>query len=168
MEQVEPGTRIRELLDKYKYALLILAVGLCLMLLPEQKNEANDEAVAAQTATSQESMESLLEEILSQVEGAGKVCVLLSEMEGSQTIYQTDTRKDTDESTTAEQIDTVIVTDANRSEVGLVRRTDPPKYLGAVIVCQGADRADVRLAVVEAVRCATGLGANQISVVKMK
>ena len=168
MEQVEPGTRIRELLDKYKYALLILAVGLCLMLLPEQKNEAHDEAVAAQTATSQESMESLLEEILSQVEGAGKVCVLLSEMEGSQTIYQTDTRKDTDESTTAEQIDTVIVTDANRSEVGLVRRTDPPKYLGAVIVCQGADRADVRLAVVEAVRCATGLGANQISVVKMK
>lgn len=166
MEGLEPGKRLRELLDKYKYALLILAVGLCLMLLPGEKEESAPEPI--QETEQQETMEDHLAVILSQVDGAGKVTVLLSEQEGSQTLYQTDTHTDDDQSRSSEQVQTVIVTDSDRNERGLIRRTDPPKYLGAVIVCQGADRADVRLAIVEAVRCATGLGANQISVVKMK
>jgi stage III sporulation protein AG len=43
-----------------------------------------------------------------------------------------------------------------------------PQYLGAIVVCQGADRSDVRLAIVEAVSALTGLGADKISVLKMK
>lgn len=35
------------------------------------------------------------------------------------------------------------------------------------MVCQGADNAAVRLAIVEAVSKVTGLGANRISVLKM-
>lgn len=168
MEPVEPGKRIRELLDKYKYAFLILAVGLCLMLLPERTQVPQEETEPAAVSNEQETMEKLLQDILSQVEGAGKVAVLLSEQEGEQTIYQTDTQSNTDEESNSDRAETVIITDADRNEIGLIRRTDPPKYLGAVIVCQGADQAEVRLAIVEAVRCATGLGANQISVVKMK
>lgn len=168
MEPIEPGKRIQEWLKKYKYALLILAVGLCLMLLPEQKQSPQEETEPATVSSEQETMEILLQDILSQVEGAGKVAVLLSEQEGQQTIYQTDTQTSADEASTSDRTETVIVTDADRNELGLIRRTDPPKYMGAVIVCQGADRADVRLAIVEAVKCATGLGSNQISVVKMK
>lgn len=162
MDGLEPGKRLRELLDKYKYALLILAVGLCLMLLPGEREEESAPEPAAEAL--QETGEEHLARILSQIDGAGQVSVLLSEREGSETLYQTDN----DETDTSAQSKTVIVTDSDRNELGLIRRTDPPKYLGAVIVCQGADRAEVRLAIVEAVRCATGLGANQISVVKMK
>ena len=36
-----------------------------------------------------------------------------------------------------------------------------------VVLCQGADAPSVKLAIVEAVRCVTGLGADQISVQKM-
>ena len=110
----------------------------------------------------------MLEQILAQIDGAGKVAVLLSEQEGSETFYQTDIESQTGETDTSNQSQTVIVTDSDRNESGLIRRTDPPKYQGAIVVWQGADRAEVRLAIVEAVRCATGLGANQISVIKMK
>ena len=37
---------------------------------------------------------------------------------------------------------------------------------GAAIVCQGADSATTRLAVTDAVRCYTGLGADQIVIFK--
>lgn len=167
MDEMNPGKRIRELLDKYKYALLILAVGILLMLLPSQ-TEPETENAAPQITTEPETMENMLEQILAQIDGAGKVAVLLSEQEGSETFYQTDTESQTGETDTSNQSQTVIVTDSDRNESGLIRRTDPPKYQGAIVVCQGAARAEVRLAIVEAVRCATGLGANQISVIKMK
>lgn len=167
MDTIEPGQKAKQLFDKYKYAILVLAVGMLLMLLPE--GSAEKEPVQTQAAAPVEaSMEEHLESILAQIDGAGQVAVLLSQAEGEEILYQTDTRSDSQEGSSSEQSDTVIVNDSQRNEVGLIRRTDPPKYLGAVIVCQGADRAQVRLAVVEAVQCATGLGANQISVVKMK
>lgn len=168
MEPIEPGKRVRELLNKYKYALLILAVGLLLMLLPQQSATVTEETEPTEVAEQIQTMEQLLQDILQQVDGAGEVAVLLSEQEGEQTIYQTDTQTDADEGSSSNRAETVIVTNADRDESGLVLRRDPPKYQGAVIVCQGADRADVRLAIVEAVQCATGLGANQICVVKMK
>ena len=58
--------------------------------------------------------------------------------------------------------------DNSRNERGLVIRTDPPKYLGAVVLCQGADSSVVRLAVIDAVSKVTGLGTDRICVLKMK
>lgn len=141
-----------KVLEKYKFALLILAVGIVLMLLP-QREEAAEETVAIETEVT---LEERLEAILSRIDGAGEVKVLLTEAVGSEILYQTD------------EHDTVILTDAQRSEEGLVRRRDPPVYQGAIVVCKGADDPQVRLSVVEAVRSATGLGADKITVVKMK
>ena len=56
---------------------------------------------------------------------------------------------------------------SGRQEVVVTRRMYPV-YQGAVVVCQGADSAAVRLAVTQAVSDLTGLGADHISVVKMK
>jgi len=49
-----------------------------------------------------------------------------------------------------------------------VQQVNPPTYLGAVIVCQGADSASVRLAIVSAVGSVTGLSTDKITVLKMK
>ena len=90
--------------------------------------------------------------------------VLLTESQGPQTVYQLDEEK------SGENLrkNTVLVTGEDRNETGLIRQTSPPVWQGAVIVCQGADDRKVRLAVVEAVKCVTGLGADRISVLKMK
>ena len=49
-----------------------------------------------------------------------------------------------------------------------MRQENPAQYLGVIVVCEGADSPAVRLAIVEAVSDVTGLGADRISVLKMK
>ena len=109
-------------------------------------------------------LEQSLEILLSELAGAGRVRVLLTEQQGAQTVYQTD-----DVITESEhRKDTVLVTDDHRSESGLIQQVRSPVYRGAVVLCQGAGNAQVRLAVVEAVKCATGLSSDHITVLKMK
>ena len=165
MEATAPKQRINALFGKYKYPILVALVGLGLMLLPSEQGPT--EPVEPPRAV-ESSLEEKLEALLGRIEGAGQVSVLLTEKEGSQTLYQTDSQTDADESGSRRTDDTVLIEDENRTESGLVRQTLGPVYRGAVILCQGADDPTVKLAVVEAVRCVTGLGADQISVQKMK
>ena len=85
---------------------------------------------------------------------------MLTVEEGETTVYQYDE--------TASGKTTVIITDEERAESGLVQQVIPQKYRGAIVVCQGADSASVRLSVIEAVAKVTGLGTDRISVLKMK
>lgn len=162
MDRSVPKQRINALFGKYKYPVLVVLVGLGLMLLPG-KTEVKTAEKPKETVQIQD-LETRLAEILSQIEGVGQVQVLLTEESGRETLYQMDIQSDTDRRTE----DTVLVEDASRIEQGLVRQTLEPKYRGAVVLCQGADQPSVRLAVVEAVRCVTGLGADRISVLNMK
>lgn len=169
MEWTAQKCTVRNTLKKYRWALLILAIGLMLMLFPEVENAKDPEPTLVSDITDvKPCLQEQLNEILSQLEGAGKVCVLLTELEGEQTIYQTDQNHRKGTETEEIQKDTVITTQADRSEHGLITRVDPPRYLGAIVLCQGADKASVRLAIVDAVSTATGLGADKISVWKMK
>lgn len=147
----------------------MLAIGLLMMVFPVEKKESvSVSATMERQEVKQNSLQKELEQLLSQLEGAGKVRVLLTEAMGQQTYYQTDQNARKTMDSEEIQKDTVILTRADRSGGGLVSRIDPPKFLGAVVLCQGADKATVRLAVVEAVATATGLGADKISVCKMK
>ena len=146
--------RLKSILMKYRYVLLVALAGLALMLLPA----GSEEAEPAPTVAEEISLESRLESILSRIDGAGEAKVLLTEDRGGEVFYQTE----------GEDGKTVLISGADRSESGLVRTTQPPSYRGAVVVCRGADSAAVRLAVVEAVANATGLGTDRITVLKMK
>ena len=147
--------RINEWVRKYRYVLLVILAGLALMLLPTGSGK---ETVSAAPQAQEESLEQRLEQILSRIQGAGKVAVMLTEASGPEVIYQTD----------GDGKDTVLVTDAARNEQGLVRSREPPVYMGAIVVCSGADSAAVRLAVAEAVAKVTGLGMDRITVLKME
>ena len=109
-----------------------------------------------------------LTEILQSIQGVGKVQVLLSIASGEKTVYQTDSDTAASGDSNSIKIETVIVTDSQRNETGLISQINPPVYLGAIIVCQGADSAAVKLAVTQAVSKITGLGADNICVLKMK
>lgn len=159
--------RMGRLLEKYKYAVAVLLVGLVLMLLPTgtQKESASGQEtpLAAEKTVQQE-----LEELLMQVQGAGKVRVLLREATGAETLYQLDEDRVVSDSTTTEKKQSVTVTDENRTESGLIRQVNPPTYSGAIVLCQGADDPAVKLAIADAVSKITGLGMNKIAVLKME
>lgn len=164
MDWVTLRSKGKELVRKYRYVLLVVLAGLFLMALPDGKNaKAAPEPAAAEMEPSQ-NLQTNLEEILSQIQGAGRVRVLLTQREGEQTVYQTDE----DSTSSGVRSDTVLLNGSDRSQTGLVQQVNPPTYLGAVIVCQGADSASVRLAIVAAVGSVTGLSTDKITVLKMK
>ncbi len=167
MELSGIGDKVCDFIKKYRYVLLILLLGIGLMLLPDGDNQ--EEADTPQVAVSQEpDISQQLSEILGQIQGTGQVKVMLTCASGKETIYQSNVHTVTEEGGFSEQRETVLFTNAERGEEGLIKQIIPEKYLGAVIVCQGADTPSVRLAIVEAVSDVTGLGADRISVLKMK
>lgn len=155
-------------IGKYKYAMLILGVGILLMVLPARQESTSSSEQISEKIQIVPSQESRLEEILMEIEGAGKVRVMLTQAHGEETVYQTDVDSNQESESSSQRLDTVMVTDENRSQSGLIRQINPPEYLGAVVVCQGADQPKVKLAITEAVSKATNLGADQITVLKMK
>ncbi len=160
--------KIINFIKKYKYAAIILLVGLILMLLPTGKKVETAPKSNLEQKEEEKQINEELEKILSQIAGAGEVQVLLSVASGEETVYQTDNRLSQSEESSNTQTDTVTVTDSDRNETGLIKQTVSPVYRGALIVCEGADSAVVRLAIVEAVANITGLKADKISVIKMK
>lgn len=165
MDWMKQRDKVIHWLGKYRYLLLVVLLGLGLMLIPSGERDDSSESPEPSVALdSGLTLSQELEEILSQVRGAGKVKVMLTVARGEEIIYQTD-------GSTAEsgnRYDTVVVTDENRTQSGLVQQSIPPTYRGAIVVCQGADSPAVCLAIKEAVSRVTGLDTSQISVLKMK
>lgn len=160
--------KIKDFLKKYKFVAIILLVGIALMLIPI-KTETKTEKISNPVSSVQEvSANKALEEILSQIEGAGKVRVLLTEASSEETVYQSDQKINQSEENSNTQSDTVTLTDSNRNEYGLIKQTVSPVYRGAIVVCEGADSASVRYAIAQAVSKVTGLSTDRISVLKMK
>lgn len=170
MDWITLREKITEGFKKYRYGLLVLVLGMVLMLWPseETKDTSGQQPVIAVETGSSEDLQEELEEILGKVEGAGKVRVLLTQSAGERITYQTDEDISTGETAGDIRRETVIITDSGRSQAGLVQQVHPPVYQGAIVLCQGADSAAVRLAIVEAVANATGLTTDKISVLKMK
>lgn len=159
------GPKLKDAFSKYKYAGIILLIGLVLLLIPGKSTE-KVQISTPKEIRQQEIETDALVQILETIQGAGEVKVLLSTASGAETVYQTDCDSSAD--TGSVKQNTVVVTDSQRNETGLVRQVKSPVYLGAVVVCEGADSPTVKLAVTQAVSRVTGLGSDSICVLKMK
>ncbi len=159
---------VEKIFQKYKYAVLILVIGTILMLVPSVTAGSKKQSTAPATESKKSSVQEELAEILSNVKGVGKVKVMLKESSGTETIYQTNQDISVSESGSDTRIEVITVTDSQREEQGLIKQINPPQYLGAIILCEGADDPKIKLSVIEAVSKITGLGADKIAVLKMK
>ena len=160
--------KLRELAGKYKYALAILLIGIALLFIPGKETKTQVREEPAVSMPDEVFTQESLAQFLQSVDGAGNVKVLLSMATGEETIYQTDADGAVTGENQQQSVSTVIVTDAQRSEMGLVRQVNPAGYKGAVVLCQGADSPAVRLAITQAVSKITGLGTDAICVLKMQ
>lgn len=169
MEITAISKKFFDLVKKYRYAGLILIIGFVLMLIPAKKSDTTTEVNKDNAPPMTQIIpEQKMESILSQIKGAGDVHVMLTVAQGEETIYQTNDDTTTDTNSSSKNTDTVTITDGAHNQAGLISRVNPPVYLGAVVVCDGADIPSVQLAIVDAVSKLTGLGTNHISVLKMK
>mgnify|MGYP006876235183 CR=1 FL=1 len=143
---------------KYKLVLLVAAVGVVLMLLPGGKQTQSAQAETDTRGTySLEETERRMETLLGKISGTGQLSLMLTVQSGA----ELELAEDTDADERGQRRETVTL------DV-VVTRERYPSYQGAVVVCEGAGDAAVRLALTEAVSALTGLSADRISIVQWK
>ncbi len=161
---------IADYLKKYKYAVLIAAVGIVLLLLPTGGSGRTEETPEPHSSEfSLDKEEERIANALSAIAGAGRTQVVLTLRAGMQTVYQTNTSQTSDRDgeydRSEETSETVILSSGSYEQAAVIQEIYPI-YEGALVVCEGAGSADVKLNIVSAVSALTGLPSNRITVVK--
>lgn len=159
--------KAEQLWKKYRLVLLSVLAGLLLMLFPlDTDHEKTEEVLQERETFSLEETERRMEEILGRIEGTGKLQLMLTLKSGSQLQLAEDTDRSVDGDELQTKQETVTLNRGSGYQDVVVTQQVYPSYQGALVVCQGADRAAVRLAVTEAVSALTGLSSDKITVVK--
>ena len=167
------GGRVKVLdaLKRYKYVALTAALGIVLLLLPGE-NEKKQEGGAPDAAEDfdRTALQEEMEEILSSPDGVGHLKLMLTVDGGSayelaRDEAQTQKRGGEDTGERTQKSEAVVLGSGASAEV-VVTRSRFPAFIGALVVCEGGDRAEVRLRVTQAVAALTGLSSERITVVK--
>lgn len=144
-------------------------------------NTVDTSKVLAQTSTSshQEDLEERLEDILSTINGVGKVKALIKYSESStvvamynETVSESTTKendanggsKDVKETENKKEI---VYTDEDGTNKPITEKVVMPVIEGAIITAQGAGNANVKASIVSAVEAVTGLAVHKIQVFEM-
>ena len=153
--------------EKFKIPAILTAAGIGIMLLyPKEKPVPTFSENTTYTVQTQTTVDRQISDILSTVSGAGNVNVMLTVRSDGITEYQTDTEEVHRNGEMVVKSTTVF--GGNSADSALVIRKTGVEYLGAVIVADGADSAEVRYNLARAVSSLTGLPINRITVLKMK
>ncbi len=129
--------------------------------------------------TSETDLETRLEEILSQIQGVGEVKVLLNYSESSEVVamYNETSRTSNTEETdteggtrTIQETDTqkdIIYQEEDGQKTPITQKIVQPKIEGAIITAKGANQANVKTNIIQAVEAVTGLATHKIQVFEM-
>ena len=170
-------TKPLELLGRYKYVLLVVALGAALLAWPgtggagaSPAPETTPETGPAAGREDLAETERALAEILGKMEGVGRVDVMLTLQSGRELVLAGDDSLRYSGNVNApdsydRSTSTVTVGGAGGEDV-VVTQERYPQYRGALVVCDGGGSDAVRLQVVSAVSALTGLGADRIAVVR--
>lgn len=167
----------------YKILLVIgfLGIGLIFLstLLPSNKNPSASTTSAVNSDEYSKQVENKLENIISQINGVGKVNVMVTLESGVEYVYEQDVKSTTDKSqdndstgrtqqqTNENQENTpVIIDNGNGGQQALLKTQVEPKIQGVVVVCDGGDNAIVKETVVDTVTTLLDLPSTSVSVSK--
>lgn len=171
------------ILQKNNYRLiLIFLCSICLLfILGNIKNKDTQKIKIADQQYSQDgsdyvaSTEKRLTDILSGIDGVGKVSVMITLEGGSEYIFAQDSKvqknsqKEENRLSSEEQTEIKpLIIKGNNGEEAILLCQIEPKVKGVVVVCEGGNISSVREGVVSSVKALLGISSNKIYVTKMK
>lgn len=152
--------------------LLALMLGILLLAVgkgfsgTERKEENPPQTMEQETADRE--TERRMAEILSKVEGAGQVDVMLTYRQTEEkTIAHNETREETGETLRTEQT-AILLEDGDGATEPLVLTKNSPVVEGVVITAQGANQPAVAAALNQAAQALLDVPAHKVAVLKMK
>ena len=169
--------RMSFLWARYKYFLAVIAVGVLLLLSAKvpASEPAKEEGTQTEAAFDLQTFQQSVADSLAQIEGAGRVEVLLSLEAGEESVYASDvsqssqsTGGSSDSTSETYQSTMSILSDGSYGETPVRIKSKYPTFRGAVILCEGADSDTVRLQIVQAVSALCGISSDHISISKLK
>lgn len=162
------------MLGRYKYFLLVILVGVLLLLTSGMQPASNTQEQDAERSSSEFDLQAFQQSVadsLSQIDGAGRVTVLLSLETGEESVYAADVSKSSqttdNDSNESYESTTSILSDGSYGEAPILIKSKYPTFRGAVVLCEGADDDAVRLQIVHAVSALCGISSDCISVSKL-
>ena len=179
-------------IENIVFLIIILVITLILMkyiwkdntddLKMQEENNVNIKAseVATNNALQKYELEEKLEKILSTIKGVGDVNVFINYSESSSSIPLYDESTTTSTTTegdssggTRNTVETenqkeVVFTEKSGTKDPVIQKTTMPLIEGAIITAQGANNAEVKTNIINAVQAATGLSIDRVQVFEMK
>lgn len=153
----------------------IAAIGLILLseFLP-QKSTAKSAAQtdsAIDTESFRLDTEQKLSEILSKINGVGKVEVMLTVSGTEEYVYAEEVKQSSSnesEKTSAQRENSFVLLDSGGEKEALVKKIISPQINGVVIVCEGGGSARVCESIYRSVSTVLGIPTNKIYVTQIK
>ena len=139
----------------------------------------NGQNKTVETSSSTDDLKTRLEEILKKIQGVKDVNVFINYSESSETVAmfnENSKTTQTEEADTSggtrkiEENDTqkeVIYQENNGEKIPITQKIVSPKIEGAIITAKGANDANVKTNIIQAVEAATGLPTHKIQVFEM-
>lgn len=145
----------------------IAAACVVLLLMMRTPKTRDDTALPPVTAVEhtvrpsyQEELEQRLQDIISEIQGVGKVTVMVTISGSEENVYA----EDISESEQKTDRETVIV----GSKEALLKATKNPEVKGVLVVCSGGDRPQIQEKVVNAVSTVLDIPTSKVFVTKSK
>lgn len=161
---------------KNKIILLIGALALVFLLLNEIGGETEEVSVtrdsASYSAEYTKKIERQLEDILSEINGAGRVQVMVTLDTCYENVYAKGYSAKTEENDVETQNETeeeyIIIKKGSNNEECLVVKVYEPQIKGVAVVAEGADNIQVKKAITETVCALFDISSAKVSVEKSK
>lgn len=146
--------------------LVIISMGTSFSGESAIKQEEKEENDTKEHVTSgyKEKMEQELVQILQNVEGVGRVKVMLTLKSGGTKV----TLKDNTDSGDKVEEETVLIEDGERNSTPYVVQETEPELEGVVIVCEGGDNVLIKKEITEAAQALFQIDSHKIKVMKCK
>lgn len=156
--------KIKDLIEKYKYYCIAVLVGIALMLISFPENESTEVHIVE----NQLNIRDELEDVLSDIHGAGRVSVMITTYTSVENRYLQDESITKDDLKLDQEVETILVSKQGGGQEPIKIQDIYPLYKGALIVCDGGENPVVQLQIVKAVTSLLGISSDKITITKMK
>lgn len=130
--------------------------------IPEESTDSDSGQGEAEWEDYRRGLEQELADLLADMEGAGRVRVMITLQDGGEDFLE----KDIKSSGESYETDTVILKNEKKESPYVSKRTTP-RVDGVVVLVQGGNRAQVAANISDAIQALFGIEAHKIKIVKM-
>jgi len=159
---------------KIKLLFILGAVGILFVVLPTFWDNTNSDLQSEEVIQNPQPndyalyLSNQLENILGEIEGVGKICVMVTLEKEEECIYATDLSQDIQTPEQQQKDQKHVVIEKNGQEEALVTTRITPKIQGVIIVCEGGNNPVVVKKLTDAVTASLNIGPSRVSVSNSK